>query len=95
MIYKDFLTKYKNNQNSVWCLYYKILNKIGVLALAGVVQWAKHQPVDWNITGSVPSQGTCLGYGPGPQLGECEKQPVSVTLAHQCFSPSLPPVLSL
>ena len=37
--------------------------------------------VDWVLacepkaTGSIPGQGTCLGCGPGPRLGACERQP--------------------
>ena len=26
-------------------------------------------PENWKVSGSIPSQGTCLGCGPGPQLG--------------------------
>ena len=40
---------------------------------------------------SIPSQGTCLGCGPGPQWGPHKKQPhtdVSLPL----FLPSLPPL---
>ena len=35
-------------------------------ALAGVAQWIEHSPANQKITGSIPSQGTCLGcrYGP-------------------------------
>ena len=36
-------------------------------ALAGVAQWSEHQPANQKVIGSIPSQGTCLGYGPGPQ----------------------------
>ena len=36
-------------------------------ALAGVAQWIEHQPVNQRVTSSIPSQGTCLGCGPGPQ----------------------------
>ena len=39
------------------------------LALAGVSQWIERRPVNQKVSGSVPSQGTCLGCGPGPQLG--------------------------
>ena len=58
-----------------------------MLALAGVAQWIERQPANRQVTGSIPSQGTCLGCRPGPQLAECEKQLMSVSLA--CFSPSL------
>ena len=60
-------------------------------ALAGVAQWIEHQPVNQRITGTIPSQGTCLGCGPGPQYGACERQPhidVSLPLFHLPF-PSL------
>ena len=62
-------------------------------ALAGVAQWIEHWPANQKVTGSIPSQGTCLGGRPGPQLGGvCKRQPVDVSLAYQCFCPSLPPV---
>ena len=35
-------------------------------ALAGVAQWIECQPANQKVTGSVPSQGTCLGCRPGP-----------------------------
>ena len=38
-----------------------------VLALAGVAQWTECQPANQRVTGSIPSWGTCLGCGPGPQ----------------------------
>ena len=38
-------------------------------ALVGVVQWIECQPANQRVSGSIPSQGTCLGCGPGPQLG--------------------------
>ena len=53
--------------------------------------WTKR----WKITGSIPSQGTSLGWGPGPWLGACEKQLIDVSLAHWCFFPSLSPSLPL
>ena len=34
------------------------------------------------VAGSIPSQGTCLGCGPGPQLGVQERQPyIDVSLS--------------
>ena len=36
-----------------------------VQALAGVAQWIKHQPANQRVAGSIPSQGVCLGCGPG------------------------------
>ena len=38
-------------------------------ALAGVAQWIEHQTANQGVTGSIPSQGTCLGCGPSPQWG--------------------------
>ena len=35
-------------------------------ALAGVAQWSECRPVNQRVAGSIPSQGTCLGCGPGP-----------------------------
>ena len=37
------------------------------MALSGVAQWTERQPVNQSVTDSIPSQGTCLGCGPGPQ----------------------------
>ena len=52
---------------------YKIMN----LALAGVAQWIECRPANQRIAGLIPSQGTCLGCGPGPELGALERQPHS------------------
>ena len=43
--------------------------------LASVAQWIECRPVNQRVTGSIPSQGTCLGCGPGPQLRVHERQP--------------------
>ena len=59
-------------------------------ALAGVTQWIECQPANRKVTGSIPSQGTCLGCRPGPQLGACERQPTDVSLTHWYFCPFLP-----
>ena len=37
------------------------------MALAGVAQWIEHWPTNLRVAGLIPSQGTCLGCGPGPQ----------------------------
>ena len=50
------------------------------VALAGVAQWIEHWPRNQKVTGSIPCQGTCLGWGPGPQLGVCKRQPVEFSL---------------
>ena len=60
-------------------------------ALAGVAQWIECLPANQRAAGSIPSQGTCLGCGPGPQYRVCERQPhIDVSL----LSFSLPPPLS-
>ena len=64
-------------------------------ALADVAQWIECCPVNQEVTGSIPSQVTCLGCGPGPQLWVCERQLIYVSLTHRCFSPSLSPFPSL
>ena len=38
-------------------------------ALAGVTQWIQHRPANQRVDSSIPSQGTCLGCGPGSQGG--------------------------
>ena len=59
-----------------------------LLVLTGVVQWIEHQPENQRVTGSIPSQGTCLGCGPGPQWRVHQRQPhIDVSLL---FSPSFP-----
>ena len=44
-------------------------------ALAGVAQWIECWPANQRVTNSIPSQGTCLAFRAGPQLGVCERQP--------------------
>ena len=44
--------------------------------LAGVAPRTERQPANQRVTGSIPNQGTCLGWGPGPQWGGVhERQP--------------------
>ena len=45
----------------------KITSRVLFPALAGVAQWIECQPMNQRVTGSIPSQGTCLGCRPGPQ----------------------------
>ena len=49
--------------------------KTKTFALADVAQWIEYWPANQRVTSLIPSQGTCLGYGPGPQLGAYERQP--------------------
>ena len=44
------------------------------IALATVAQWIECRPLNQEVAGSIPSQGTCLGCRPGPQLGPCERR---------------------
>ena len=49
-----------------------IIIKMTRLALAGVAQSPEHRPA---VTSSIPSKGTCLSCGPGPQWRPYERQP--------------------
>ena len=60
--------------------------------LTGVAQWVGHRLEKGKVTGSVPGWGTCLGCGPGPQMGTWERQSTDVSL---CFSLSPSPFLLL
>ena len=42
-------------------------NKQSNIAVAGVAQCIECRPVNQRVTSSIPTQGTCLGCGPGPQ----------------------------
>ena len=64
-------------------------------ALAGVAQWIECQPANQRVTGSIPSQGTRLGCGPGPQLGAHDRQP-HIDVSLPLFLPfSLPSPFSI
>ena len=52
-----------------------------------MAQWIEHQPANWKVTSLIPSQGTCLGCGPGPRLGACWE--TADRYFYPCFSPSL------
>ena len=68
---------------SFWTVYLKLS------ALAGVAQWIGYQRVNQRVTGSIPSQGTCLGCGPGPQWGAHERQP-HIDVSLPLFLPPFP-----
>ena len=61
-----------------------------------MAQWIDYWPANPVAAGSIPSQGKCLGCGPGPPVGVCKRQPIDISL-HIDDSPSLflPLVLSL
>ena len=51
-------------------------------------------PQSKKVTGLIPSQGTCLGCGPSPQLGHMQEA-TNQYFSHRCFSPSISPILPL
>ena len=53
-------------------LFNQYILDIENLALASVAQWIECRPVNRKVACLIPSQGTCLGRGPGPQLGARE-----------------------
>ena len=59
------------------------------LVLAGVAQWTECWPANKRVTGSIPSQGTCLGCGPDPQKGARERQP-PIDVSLPLFLPPFP-----
>ena len=58
------------------------------VALTCVAQWVGHHPANKKVAALIPGQDTHLGCRPGPGLGACERQVISVSLAHRRFSPS-------
>ena len=56
-------------------------------SLAGVAQWIECLPADQRVTGSIPSQGTCLGCRLGPQKGVHKRQP-HIDISLRFFLPS-------
>ena len=49
------------------CCHYYFVIRIG--SLAGVAQWIECWPENQKAAGLIPSQGTCLGWGPVPSWG--------------------------
>ena len=56
-------------------------------AVACVAQFVGHCPTKWKGAGSIPGQGMCLYYRPGPHVVACKRQLIDVSLL---LSPSLP-----
>ena len=48
-----------------------------------MTQWVGHPPASPGVTSWIPGVGTCLGCGPGPQLGALE---AAGGEKHLCFS---------
>ena len=65
--------------------------KVAQLAPAGAAQGIEHWPTNQRVTGLIPSQGTRLGWGTGPQLGHMRG---NHTLTFLSFSFSFPSSLS-
>ena len=61
-----------------------------MVALTGAAQWVGHHPANRKVTGSIADQGTCQFAGQIPDWDSYKRQPIDVSLAHQCFSPSPP-----
>ena len=57
----------------IWEYFLKLLKIFN--ALAGIAQWIECQSANQRVTGSIPSQGTCLGFGPSPQWMALKRQP--------------------
>ena len=51
----------------IWHIQNKQIHKDRKRALAAVAQWIKWWTAKQRVIGSIPSQDTCLGNGPGPQ----------------------------
>ena len=59
-----------NIQRNKFCFvlfYAKFDEEWVIVAPAGVAQWIEYWPENQGVIGSIPSQGTCLGCGPGLQ----------------------------
>ena len=70
-------------------IYSEMYKNNNCIALAGVAQGTECWPANLKVAGLIPGQGPCLGCGPGPQLGACERQPhIDVSLPF--FLPPFP-----
>ena len=61
------LLEMQNAVRCTWSCNQILIFKNARAALAGVAQWIEYWTVKQRVTGSVPSQGTCLGCWPRPQ----------------------------
>ncbi|KAF6074951.1 hypothetical protein HJG60_009361 [Phyllostomus discolor] len=66
------------------------MKKMWYTALDGVGQWIECRPASQGITGSIPSQGICLGCGPGPSRGRVRGNHTLMFLS--LFLPPFPPL---
>ena len=57
-------------------------------ALTGVAELVGCHPTKQGVAGWIPGQGTCLGCGPGPQLG-CVREATDQSFSHTLMFLSL------
>ena len=55
-----------------------------------MAQWVERCPTNQKVAGSIPTQSTCLGCRPGPQLGVSDRQLIDVSHVDAFLSLSLP-----
>ena len=71
--YWNYHTEYKITM--LMCLKkYKNIDNIKSASSQPWLVWIDRRPAKQMATSSVPSQGTCLGCGPGPQVGAYKRQ---------------------
>ena len=78
------------NWGIILCCLSRSDKKTEAFARAGVVQWIECQSVKQWVTGSIPSQGTCLVCRPGPQQGVHERHHTLIFLSLSFSFPSTP-----
>ena len=66
-----------------------VVEIIKTATLVGVAQWIECRPENQRVAGSIPSQGTCLGCGPGPQWGAHERK-LQIDVSLPLFLPPFP-----
>ena len=70
-------------------LFFKFWN-YEIIAVVGVAQWIECWPLNQKVTSSIPTEGTCLGCGPGGVMQEATDQCISCTLMFLSLSISVP-----
>ena len=51
-----------------------------------MAQWIEHWPANQTVTGLNPSQGACMGCGPGPPVVRCAQSNHTLMFAPLSFS---------
>ena len=75
MAFKDFWPQSSIRSMFYFTTTYLTTLKIIISVLIGMSQWIECWPENQRVANLIPSRGTCLGCGPGPQWGACERQP--------------------